>query len=238
MRRLRRRMAKRGALKTHFVWGAALSGVGKESGKLKAAAPADEGARKMLCGAKRMTSSFRRRALGDCAQVWRLSTSPPYPLTSLNAAVLMILLPSCFLPLSGTHGCAHERSGFAGPLISAASPPFPQRSAAYALTRAFPHPDIFRDAARRAAFGFAECCRRRLRRRPCPAAREAGSRGAARLTYCAVSSSISKVIRVFSPISTMLFSVDSSTAKLSFSQKKYDLLLSKKIFAPLSSDMQ
>ena len=63
MRRRSRRMAKRAALQTHFVRRAAFCGVGEESGELKAAAVADEGARRALCGAKRLTIPFRRGAL-------------------------------------------------------------------------------------------------------------------------------------------------------------------------------
>ena len=43
--------------------GRRFAGVGEESRKLKAAAVADEGARRALCGAKRLTSPFRRGAL-------------------------------------------------------------------------------------------------------------------------------------------------------------------------------
>jgi len=51
------------------VRSAAFYEVGEESGRLKAAAGADEGARRALCGAKRLTSPFRRRPLGESTQV-------------------------------------------------------------------------------------------------------------------------------------------------------------------------
>ncbi len=57
-KRARPRSAKRG------VWRG-----GEKSGRLKAAAGADEGARRALCGAKRLTSPFRRRPLGESTQV-------------------------------------------------------------------------------------------------------------------------------------------------------------------------
>ena len=90
--------------------------------------------------------------------------------------------------------------------------------------------------SRRAAYGFAVCGRRRLSPPPHAAPPSRGRGGAPRSSYLAVSPSISNVIRVFSPTRTTLFSVDSSTVKLSLSQKKCDISGVLKISAPFSCE--
>ena len=214
MRRRSRRMAKRAALQMHFVRRAAFCVVGEESRELKAAAVADEGARRALCGAKRLTSPFRRGAL--LGKLFFRENSRQVS-KKLHRTALSRYNTASFVAFGNS---LHVR-GFQ---LALSSPTF--------LNAAFPT----NSPPRRAAYGFAVCGRRRLSPPPHAAPPSRGRGGAPRSSYLAVSPSISNVIRVFSPTRTTLFSVDSSTVKLSLSQKKCDISGVLKISAPFSCE--
>ena len=158
MRRRSRRMAKRAALQMHFVRRAAFCVVGEESRELKAAAVADEGARRALCGAKRLTSPFRRGAL--LGKLFFRENSRQVS-KKLHRTALSRYNTASFVAFGNS---LHVR-GFQ---LALSSPTF--------LNAAFPT----NSPPRRAAYGFAVCGRRRLSPPPHAAPPSRGRGGAPR----------------------------------------------------------